>query len=76
MGKLADACGAETVLDPFMGSGTTLLGCESVGRTCHGIEISPAYVDCTVRRWQNATGRTATLEATGEPFPIPPQEAG
>jgi hypothetical protein len=38
------------------------------GRACHAIELSPAYVDVAVTRWQNFTGQTATLEATGEAF--------
>jgi DNA modification methylase len=66
----------DIVADPFMGSGTTLIAAEQLGRVCYGIELEPRYVDVAVRRWQNATGRTATLEATGEAFPIPPQEAG
>ncbi|MCP4660999.1 MAG: site-specific DNA-methyltransferase [bacterium] len=55
-------------IDPFLGSGTTLIACEQLGRKCYGIEISPAYVDVIVRRWQDATGREATLESTGETF--------
>jgi DNA modification methylase len=39
-----------------------------VGRACRAIEIDPVYVDVAVTRWQNFTGETATLEATGEPF--------
>ena len=38
------------------------------GRACHAIELSPAYVDVAVTRWQNFTGQTATLEATGAAF--------
>jgi hypothetical protein len=38
------------------------------GRCCHAIELSPAYVDVAVTRWQNFTGQTAMLEATGEAF--------
>ena len=38
------------------------------GRCCHAIELSPAYIDVAVTRWQNFTGQTATLEATGEAF--------
>jgi len=62
------------VFDPFMGSGTTLIAAEQLGRVCYGIEIEPRYVDVAVRRWCKATGRTATLEATGEPFPMPAPE--
>jgi DNA modification methylase len=57
------------VYDPFLGSGTTLVAAETLGRTCFGMDIEPRYVDVSVRRWQNATGKVATLESTGEPFP-------
>lgn len=49
----------ETVLDPFLGSGSTLIGCEVTGRKCAGIELSPNYVDVIVRRWQRLTGQKA-----------------
>lgn len=57
------------VYEPFCGSGTTLIAAEQLGRRCYGMEISPAYCDVIVQRWQQFTGKTATLEATGEPFP-------
>jgi DNA modification methylase len=38
------------------------------GRTCIGVEISPAYVDVILRRWQNFTGRTAIHQASGQSF--------
>jgi DNA modification methylase len=56
------------VYDPFVGSGTTIIAAEMTGRACHAIEISPAYVDIAVARWQNFSGQTATLESTGETF--------
>jgi DNA modification methylase len=59
----------ETVADPFLGSGTTMIACEQLQRRCVGIELSPAYVDVTVKRWQRLTGQSATLESTGQPFP-------
>lgn len=49
------------ILDPFLGSGTTLLACEKVGRRCHGIEYEPSYVDVAIRRWQQFTGQDAFL---------------
>ncbi len=48
--------------DPFLGSGTTLIAAEQLGRKCYGIEISPAYCDVIVKRWEQATDRKATLE--------------
>jgi len=50
------------VYDPFLGSGTTLIAAEQLNRTCYGMEISPAYCDVIVRRWEQFTGQTATLE--------------
>jgi hypothetical protein len=53
------------VLDPFLGSGSTLIAAESIGRACIGIEIDPACVDAIVLRWQAQTGCTATLDGDG-----------
>ena len=50
---------AATVLDIFCGSGSTLIAAEQLGRTCYGMEISPQYVDVTVKRWEMFTGKTA-----------------
>ena len=58
----------DLVLDPFGGSGTTLIAAEKTGRKARLIEIEPTYVDVTIRRWQALTGGTATLEDTGESF--------
>lgn len=49
----------DVVLDSFLGSGTTLLACERVGRICRGIEIEPKYVDVAILRWQKLTGKNA-----------------
>jgi len=57
-------------VEPFGGSGSTLMGAERTGRVCYAMELTPAYVDVIVKRWQQFTGKTATLEATGEPFPV------
>jgi DNA modification methylase len=56
------------VLDSFLGSGTTLLAAERIGRACRGIEIDPAYVDVAIRRWQRLTGEMAVNVETGETF--------
>jgi DNA modification methylase len=56
------------VLDAFMGSGTTLIAAERTGRRARGIELDPAYVDVTVRRWEAYTGKSATLLDTGQTF--------
>ena len=57
-----------SLLDPFMGSGTTILAAEKVGRRAYGIEIDPLYTDVAIRRWQEFTKRDAILEATGQTF--------
>ena len=56
------------VLDAFAGSGTTLVAAEQVGRRARCMELAPGYVDVSVRRWQDLTGRSAVLEATGGTF--------
>ena len=58
----------ELVYDPFLGSGTSLIAAEMTGRICCGLEISPAYVDVIVRRWQAFTGRSAIHQASGQSF--------
>ncbi len=49
------------VYDPFLGSGTTLIAAEQLDRRCYAMEIEPAYVDVSVRRWEHVTGRKAVL---------------
>ncbi|PZQ10762.1 MAG: DNA methylase [Ancylobacter novellus] len=58
----------EIVLDPFLGSGSTLIAAEKTGRICLGIEIDPLYVDVILRRFASVIGRQAVLEETGEAF--------
>jgi DNA modification methylase len=58
------------VLDLFGGSGSTLIACEKTGRQARLMELDPRYCDVIVKRWQQFTGKTATLESTGEPFPV------
>jgi len=52
--------GFELVVDPFLGSGTTLLAAEQLNRTCFGIELNPEYADIVIERWERLTGQTAT----------------
>jgi DNA modification methylase len=58
----------QAVYEPFSGSGTTLIAAEMTGRVCHAIELSPAYVDVAVLRWQAFTGERAFLENAGGSF--------
>jgi DNA modification methylase len=52
----------DLVLDLFLGSGTTLIAAERIGRLCRGIEFDPAYVDVALARWTERTGREPELE--------------
>jgi DNA modification methylase len=52
----------DVLYDPFLGSGTTLIAAEQLGRKCYGMEISPAYCDVIVKRWENLTGKKAVRE--------------
>jgi DNA modification methylase len=58
----------QAVYDPFLGSGTTIIAAETEGRSCLGLEIDPAYCDVIVKRWQEFTGKAATLEGDGRTF--------
>jgi DNA modification methylase len=55
-------------VEPFGGSGSTLMGAEKTGRVCFAMELQPKYVDVIVKRWQDFTGKQATHEATGKTF--------
>jgi DNA modification methylase len=77
----------DIVLDPFLGSGSTLIAAEKTGRRCRGVEFDPLYVDVIVRRYEGITGRSARLESTAETYaelaerrhaeacPAPPSDA-
>jgi DNA modification methylase len=58
----------DVVLDPFLGSGTTVIAAERTGRYCYGLELDPRYVDTIIRRWQAFTGQNAICEPTGRTF--------
>ncbi len=67
---LADALTkpGQKIYEPFSGSGTTIIACEKSGRECRAIELTPAYVDVAVKRWQEFTGQQAVLEGDGRTF--------
>jgi DNA modification methylase len=58
----------DIVLDPFAGSGSTLIACAKAGRQARLVELDPRYCDVTVRRWQEWTSEVATLESDGRRF--------
>jgi DNA modification methylase len=58
----------DLVLDPFIGSGSTLIAAEDTGRVCIGVEVEPGYVEVAISRWQKRTGKDAIHAATGETF--------
>jgi DNA modification methylase len=58
----------DIVLDPFLGSGSTLIAGEKTGRRCRGVELDPLYVDVILRRYEFIAGRSALLESTGETY--------
>lgn len=66
----------EVVLDPFLGSGTTLIAAERSGRSACGIELDPAYVDVCIRRWEELTGKDAILAGSKRSFRSVADERG
>jgi len=64
----------ERVLDPFGGSGTTLIAAEQTGRCARLIEYDPAYCDVILRRYEQLTGKRATLAGTGQSFELVAEE--
>lgn len=58
----------QAVYEPFLGSGTTLIAAQTVGRVCYAIEIDPLFVDVAIRRWQAFTGEVATRACDQVPF--------
>jgi DNA modification methylase len=53
----------DAIYEPFSGSGTTIIAAEQTGRICYAVELSPAYVDVAVKRWEQFTGKKAELAA-------------
>lgn len=58
----------QIVYDPFLGSGTTIIASEQLGRKCYGLELDPKYCDVIIERWQNLTGRDAIHEVSRKTF--------
>jgi hypothetical protein len=56
----------EACYDPFLGSGSTLIAAESIGRICFGMDIDPRNVDVALLRWQRFTGKQAVLDGDGQ----------
>ena len=65
---LNNASPGQAVYDPFLGSGTSVIAAETSARICLGLELSPAYVDVVVERWQRFAGGEATLDGAGTSF--------
>lgn len=57
----------ESVYDPFGGSGTTLIAAQRSKRNCYMMELSPAYIDVIVKRWEKETGQKAVLDNNSSP---------
>jgi DNA modification methylase len=58
----------DIVIDPFLGSGSTLIAADKTGRACRGVELDPLYVDVVVHRYEATTGNPAVLIETAETF--------
>jgi DNA modification methylase len=66
--------GRDIILDPFAGSGSTLIACEKTGRYARVIELEPKYCDTVILRWQDYMGNQATLAGDGRSFAAVTQE--
>jgi DNA modification methylase len=66
----------DLVLDPFLGSGTTVIAAERTGRICYGMELDPGYVDTVIRRWQKFTKLEAIHQVTAQTFAQREEEVG
>jgi DNA modification methylase len=60
----------DIVIDPFLGSGSTLVAADNTDRVCRGVELDPLYVDVIKRRYEAATGNPVVLIETGETFDV------
>ena len=59
----------DIILEPFCGSGTTIIAAEQLGRVCYGVELDPHYCDVILARWETLTGQVAQLITPGEKGP-------
>ena len=59
---------AQLLYEPFSGSGTAIIAAEITGRRCYAVELSPAFVDVAVLRWQRLSGKQAILDGDGRTF--------
>jgi len=57
-----------SVYEPFCGTGTTIIACEKRDKKCYAMELCPEYVDVTINRWQNFTGKDAIHEESGKTY--------
>lgn len=60
----------DILLDPFSGSGTTIIAAEKTGRIARAVEIDPHFCDVAIRRWEEFTGKSAVLAETSESFEV------
>jgi DNA modification methylase len=67
-GILLASSDGNLILEPFTGSGTTLIACEKTNRKCYGMELDEKYCDVIIKRWEQYTGKKATLESTGQTY--------
>ena len=58
----------DLIYEPFCGSGSTIIAAESCRRRCYAVELNPEYVDMSIKRWQDYTGREAVNALTGRKF--------
>jgi DNA modification methylase len=70
-----NSAAGQPVYDPFLGSGTTLIAAETIGRVCFGMELEARFVDVAVRRWEAFTGKEAKRLSDNKPFKIAAAEA-
>ena len=65
MERIIKSSSQGAVVEPFLGSGTTLIACEKTQRKCYGMEIAPHYCDVSIQRWEDYTGKKAKREKNG-----------